>query len=337
MLPVMRHAAVCTLFVMSLMSVALVASYAFNVLPFLIVPTMACGILALLFVLKQSDGQLRDQLKTQQSRLEQSEHHADSCATALRAVQRELEEKDSKLRQADRLSDLGQLTATVSHEIRNPLSVIRTAVHVMRNKSEKVGLDLNRPLDRAQRAVARCDDIVNDMLEYARANELQTEMVDSSRYLNDILDEQPVPANITLLRNLPEPGLELHIDRDRFRRAIINLVSNAAEAIKDGGIEDGLITVTCLPDCPRHSIQIFNNGPAIPQEVLDRMYEPLYTTKSNGSGIGLPTVKKLIEQHGAELHCETGEDVGTTWTILLQPDVDATGETAECASQKLAA
>ena len=336
MVPTFRQFALFSGAVFAALAALVVLTSYFQMPAWFYITIMFAGFCVFHMVARNVEGRFLQSLYEEQGRTTSLEADVAKLTTELERAQGLLDEQDAKLGQADRLSDLGQLTATVSHEIRNPLSVIRTAVHVMRKKTDNVDVDITRPLDRAQRAVARCDDIVNDMLEYARCNELSTETVDSSQYLNDILDEQPMPSNITLVRELPEPGLEISIDRDRFRRAIINLISNAAEAIKDGGIEEGLISVTCLPDCPRRSIHIFNNGPAIPQEVLDRMYEPLYTTKSNGSGIGLPTVKKLIEQHGAELRCETGEGVGTTWTILLDPaaaaEMDMLGEDARLAA-----
>ncbi|MGI9406298.1 MAG: sensor histidine kinase [Hyphomicrobiaceae bacterium] len=237
----------------------------------------------------------------------------------LKRLHFELAESQRKLRQAEQLSDLGKMSATVSHEIRNPLSVIRNAIHVVRKKAEMAGLDLDRPLDRALRSVARCDDIVGDMLEYARSSKVNKVLVNSSDYLNELLDEQTLPAGVVFKRELPTPGLDIAIDCDRFRRVIINLISNAADAIKEGGIENGEITVTCRPDEDRQTIHVKNNGPAISPEVLERMFEPMYTTKSTGFGIGLPTVRKLIEEHGAELQVDTQVDVGTTWSIILQP------------------
>jgi len=274
-------------------------------------------------VIRRAEAILKRQYRAHASSNKRLQSRVARRSAELERVNDELKESQRKLVQAARLSDLGQLSATISHEIRNPLSVIRTAIHVIRQKANAAGIDFDRPLDRAQRSVARCDDIVNDLLEYTRSNELKKVTVDSSRYLNELLDEQPIPFFVTLEREFPVPGLKIDIDCDRFRRVIINLISNAVEAIKEGGIEDGEITVTCLPDEGEGpSIHIKNNGPAIPEEVIARMYEPLYTTKSTGSGIGLPTVKKLIEQHGAELRVETKAGVGTTWSIIMQPMVN---------------
>ncbi|MGI9404843.1 MAG: sensor histidine kinase [Hyphomicrobiaceae bacterium] len=348
MFPLMRYFSLSSALAMTVFAVVLITAHQYldvsaaitesqGRFSVVLIAGLAALYAALFFIVRRADRALRQQEQQRATSIQDLQRQINRYASEMEWANRELEEARRKLGQAERLSTLGHLAATISHEIRNPLSVIRTSAHVMRKKAAAAGLDLDRPLDRSLRAVGRCDDIVNDMLEYARSNELNKTVVDSSAYLNEILDEQTFPANINVIRELPAPGLDIAIDCDRFRRVIINLVTNAAEAIKEGGIENGEIVVSCLPENNDHTIRVANNGPAIPAEVLDRMYEPLYTTKSNGSGIGLPTVKKLVDQHGAELLVDTQDGVGTTWSIVLQPATSSSLDAADDCERAIAA
>ena len=249
-------------------------------------------------------------LRTREDQLNtsvQSEKHANE----------ELKKSQFKLIEAEQLATVGRVTATVSHEIRNPLGAIRNSLYMIEKKAAAANLDLHHLIERAERSVARCDSIIGDLLEYTRTNKVKMVAVDSTEYLNELLDEQALPGTITLTRDLPVPGQRIVIDLDRFRRAIINLVVNAAQAIKESGAECGEISVSCRPHGEGSVISVQDNGPGIPEDLLARISEPLFTTKSFGVGLGLPTTEKVVEQHGGELRIDTQVGVGTTFSILL--------------------
>lgn len=231
----------------------------------------------------------------------------------------ELVELQSKLLQQERLSTLGQVTATMSHEIRNPLGAIRNSLFVIREMADAADLKLTRPLDRAERSIARCDNIVGELLEYTRTQDVDLTVVDSCEYLNEVLDEQVFADSITLTRDLPTPGPQIMVDQDRFRRIIINLVDNAAQALRSRENEQGEINISCSQQDGGIVIQVSDNGPGMPDDVLTRIFEPLFTTKSFGAGLGLPTVQQLVEQHKGTLRVDTKVGVGTMFSISLPP------------------
>lgn len=246
----------------------------------------------------------------------------DQVENSQRALERshqELAESQQRLVQSERLSVLGQVTATISHEIRNPLGAIRNSLFTIGRTAAAKGWNVDRPLSRAERSVTRCDNIISDLLEYTRTKELTLRTVDGSEYLNELLDEQSLPDNVTLCRQLPVPGPRIAVDLDRFRRVIINLLENAAQTIAGDQADGGEIVITCESCGDGHAIRVKDNGPGIPDEVLDRIFEPLFTTKSFGAGLGLPTVKQVVEQHGAELLIETECGIGTTFSVVLPP------------------
>ena len=208
----------------------------------------------------------------------------------------------SEIVKKERLSALGQLTATVAHELRNPLSAIRNSLHALREITENSGLPLERAMARIERSIERCDGIIADLLEYARARTLERSDVALDAWLGEVLDEQRLPAEIRLERQLGAPAAMVAIDADRLRRVVINLVENAAQALVAGGAtcpEKRIRVETSAAEMAE--ILVEDTGPGIPPEILPRIFEPLFSTKSFGTGLGLPTAKQIVEQHNGTI------------------------------------
>jgi PAS domain S-box-containing protein len=242
------------------------------------------------------------------------EARVEARTAELRAAQMTLVTKE-------RLSALGQLTATVAHEMRNPLSAIRNTIFIMDGVARAHGISLDRPLSRMTRSVARCEDIIADLLDFTRAREPKLAPVVLDDWLGEVLDEQPVPAGITLERSLGAPGLVVPMDGERFRRVVINLIDNAVHAIEGGGGAERRIIVSTSA-APEPEIRIVDFGPGIAPDILPRIFEPLFSTKSFGTGLGLPTVKQIVEQHGGTIVVES-EGPGTTVRISLPEHAEA--------------
>ncbi len=212
----------------------------------------------------------------------------------------ELKRAQEELLRGERLSVLGQLTATVAHELRNPLV-------------------LDRPLSRIERSIGRCDGIVTDLLDYARSRQLQLAPQVLDRWLGEILDEQKLPNRVWLTRDLAAPGVVASFDPDRLRRVIVNLLDNAAQSVLDGErvSRDLQITVATRQHGDSIEIAVSDTGPGIAPDVLPRIFEPLFSTKSFGTGLGLPTVKQIVEQHGGEIELSSELGVGTRAVVRL--------------------
>ena len=140
---------------------------------------------------------------------------------------------ETELLKSERLSVLGQLTATVAHELRNPLSAIRNTLFTVKELAANGGIKLDRPIARMERSIERCDRIISDLLEYTRNRELNRTDLRFDRWLADMLAEQTIPAPIVLATELRAPGAVVPADADRFRRVVINLVENAAQALAE--------------------------------------------------------------------------------------------------------
>src|SRR5207247_7025925 len=134
--------------------------------------------------------------------------------------------------------------------------------------------------------------------------------------LGEVLDEQRIPEGISLRRELAAGTMQVGIDADRFRRVIINLVENAAQAMQEPQERERTITIATVA-ASAAEITIMDSGPGIAAEVLPRVFEPLFSTKSFGTGLGLPTVKQIVEQHGGSVEITSELGVGTTVLIKL--------------------
>jgi PAS domain S-box-containing protein len=237
----------------------------------------------------------------------------------------ELREAQSELIRQERLATLGQLTATVSHELRNPLGVIRTSAYVVREGLNGAPPRVERSLDRIERNVVRCDRIIDEMLDFTRISELVPETTAIDDWLAGVLEEQSLPRGVTLLREFGLPGTHIGVDRDRLRRAVINVFDNACQAmIEDrnerAGAGEYFLTVRTGVAAGRVELIFEDTGPGIPPEIHPKVFEPLFSTKGFGVGLGLSVVHQVMEQHGGGITIENREGGGARVCLWLPRD-----------------
>ncbi|MDJ0969029.1 MAG: ATP-binding protein [Kiloniellales bacterium] len=228
----------------------------------------------------------------------------------------ELQAAQSELMRQERLAAIGHLTATVSHELRNPLGAIRTAIYLVRGRTEGQGLGVESALERVDRSVSRCDNIINELLDYTRATALKLENQAVDDWLQTFLGEQDLPPPISAKLLSGTGGLVAAFDPERLRRALSNLLNNACEAMveaAENGASNGQpqLEITSRVAGEYFEIVVADNGPGIAPETLPQVFEPLFSTKSGAVGLGLPTVKQIMEQHGGDVEVTSTQDSGT--------------------------
>lgn len=249
--------------------------------------------------------------------------HTHNALSAMRAEKIEVEHArlvaEAELLKKERLSVLGQFTATVANELRNPLSAIRNTLFTMREIASTSGLQLDRPIARIQRSIARCDRIIGDLLEYIRNPELSRVSVSFDEWLRDVLAEHGLPPAVTLVEDYDAGDAIVRIDADRIRHVVINLVDNAAQALGEMPPGSGPLRIAVKSALVDDAIQltVADTGPGIPPENMARIFEPLFSTKSFGAGLGLSTVKQIVVQHGGTIAIDSEVDAGTCVTIRL--------------------
>ena len=249
------------------------------------------------------------------------------------ALNRDLADTMLRLKQAQdelvkrgRMEQLGQLTATVAHEIRNPLGAVRTSAFLLERKVRGKGLGVETQIERINKGVTRCDDIITQLLDYSRTKQLTCRPDKLDNWLAAAVEEeaQRLPAVVDITCTLGLGELLVPFDPGRLRRAVINLINNACEAMVGTG-DDPSRFATAHPrlDISTHRagldivIRVADNGPGISADNLAKIREPLYTTKSFGTGLGLPAVEKILEQHGGHLEVSSVAGKGSQFDIHL--------------------
>ena len=214
----------------------------------------------------------------------------------------EMVELQDRVRRADRLSALGSMATKVAHEIRNPLGSVKGLAQLaLETAGEKE--PSSQYLERVVREVDRLSSIVDELLDYSQRRPLSLEWVD----LNEVVKESIEVARFK--------------DRNRFLQAVLNLVVNAMQAVDPSS---GVITVSTYREetgrGPRLVVEVADNGPGIPPEVMEHIFDPFYTTKEDGSGLGLSITHTIVQEHESRLEADTKPGQGTTFRILIPRD-----------------
>ena len=242
--------------------------------------------------------------------------HRDRLEELVRARTRALEETQHELIEKERLAALGQLTATVSHELRNPLGTIQSSLYTLSKRLEGSELGLEGPLDRMRRSVRRCDHIIEEMLDFTRSPSLERDTVNLDTWLESTLSDIAIPPEVTLLTTL-ESGATVSMEGESMRRVIINVFDNARQAITEGEREEKniMITTKCVDEWA--IIQVEDTGPGIPPDVLSHIFEPLFSTKNFGVGLGTNIVKNIVERHDGNVTYTNRDEGGARVTVSL--------------------
>jgi signal transduction histidine kinase len=235
---------------------------------------------------------------------------------------KELKNVQDALIKKGRLEQLGQLTATIAHEIRNPLGAIRTSAFLLGRKTIALGEDVSGHLQRINNGVDRCDTIITQLLDFSRTKEVNSSLALLDEWLAKVVREeaQRLPENVYIECALGLEGVKVAFDPARLQRAVINLLSNAAEAFSQTELTERktpCIWVTTLRREDFAVIRIADNGPGIAPEHLEKIREPLFTTKSFGTGLGIPAVEQILNQHHGRLEINSEPGSGATFTLYL--------------------
>jgi signal transduction histidine kinase len=229
---------------------------------------------------------------------------------------------ESELLRKERLATLGELTGTMAHELRNPLGSIVTSFTVIRNKLKSSDGELNRNFDRAERNIDRCTGIINDLLEYAQVRAPNREAAILDRLVRETVEEYSLPDGIALDLDLGLDDRTVMVDSEQIRRIILNFLDNscqsiAARLISPDGMTEGNIEVRTMPADEAVELSVSDNGVGIPRELAEKIFEPLFSTKPFGVGLGLPNAQNIVSGHGGQLTLDSEPGHGARVTVRL--------------------
>ncbi len=230
---------------------------------------------------------------------------------------RELREIQEKLLASERLAVMGQFSGSISHEIRNPLSVIAGSVYFLKRRFQAGDEKVLNHLDKIQKQVDYCSSTIDSILRLTRMEPLELELVDLVEILHSSVDSSNIPESIALNWELSLDGMQVMADPGQLRMAFKNVMQNAIQAMPDGGSLTLSLRKAAYNNKDHTEIRFSDTGPGIDPDKLERVFEPLFTTRAKGIGFGLPIVKMAIEKHGGSVEAEANEDEGATIIIRL--------------------
>jgi nitrogen fixation/metabolism regulation signal transduction histidine kinase len=237
------------------------------------------------------------------------------------------------LLQAQRDAAWGEVARRLAHEIKNPLTPIQlSAERIRRRFLDQMSKEDAQVLERATRTIVQqveaMKEMVNAFSDYARAPDMEIVRFDLNHLVAEVAElyrarEIPVALELSLDPDLPA----VEADVGRLRQILHNLIRNALEALE--GQEDGVLRITTRGSEESELRAVFigveDNGPGIPADSVDRIFDPYVTTKPKGTGLGLAIVKKLVEEHGGWVEASNRSSGGVRVTIALPADEDARG------------
>ncbi|WP_223644267.1 sensor histidine kinase [Corallococcus sp. EGB] len=247
-------------------------------------------------------------------------------AGQLDAAVREVHAVRDQAERMERLASLGQLTASVSHELRNPLAAARTAHAFVLRRLRKAGSLPSDPriprfLDIIDRELQACSVIISDLLDYAKGRPPRRTPCPLRPLVEEAISVVPRRDGVRV-DNLVADGLPVpHLDREQFRQVLVNLIQNAVEAIPAERSGTVRVHADARGD-GAWSLRVTDDGPGIPAPLLERIFEPMFTTKVRGTGLGLAIVKRLVQGHGARIQAESDLGHGSRFTVVF-PDGSA--------------
>ncbi len=231
------------------------------------------------------------------------------------AEERELNEKmpitENAALKKDKMYTIGEMSSRLAHDLQNPLTIIKNTVEILKQSQPNPDKATAESYERVDRAVSRMSQIVRDVLDYVRTSEGLMERTSVVRLLKTVASSLQVPDCIRMV--FPTEDTDVYGDVKQLETVFSNLILNSIQAI-DG---NGKIMIQASDISGETVIEVIDNGSGIEKENIPKIFEPLFTTKPHGTGLGLASCKSIIEAHGGTIDCTSIVGKGTAFTIKL--------------------
>ena len=256
-------------------------------------------------------------------RFEELQQEKDDLAGLNQSLQIRVGSRTKELRTAlnelikkERLAAIGQMASIVSHEIKNPLAVIKNAIYLIKARlGSNVDVKIAKNFKVIDEEITQANSIIEEILGYARTREQILTTIDLSLYAREILSSYPIPKNIELTTYFYTQELPVTIDTEEMKQALRNIIANAIEVMPKGGM---LVVKTKLMRDNYASLSITDSGPGIPENLQEQIFTPFFTTKARGTGLGLAVVKKVCARNKVEFKLKSEVGKGTKMTFVFK-------------------
>ena len=228
---------------------------------------------------------------------------------------KDLEQVQEKLIRSERLAAVGELASGVGHELRNPLNVIRNCAYLLNEAvTEKGDEEAENTLKVLDKQIDIANKIVTDLLDFTRITPPSPDRVELKALINESLSWITVPEYVTINTNFNGHVAKVRTDAEQISRVFTNIISNAIQSMNG---KDGELNIDTGTEDENVWVKFRDNGCGIPEENLNKIFEPLFTTKPKGIGLGLAITKRLVEQNGGKIELASQAGQGTTFTVKL--------------------
>jgi signal transduction histidine kinase len=223
-------------------------------------------------------------------------------------------EIEGELELSRRMAAIGRLTSGVGHEVKNPINAIVVHLELLRNKLGGSDEKTLRHLEIIQSEIQRLDRVVQTLVDFSRPVELQLQDQDLRGVVSSVLmlaSAEFETRNVYVESDLPDRPVMAKVDADLLKQAVLNIVLNGAQAMTGGGT----LSVRLAEDGRMVLLSIHDEGGGIPDEIRDKIFDLYFTTKKDGSGIGLAMTYRIVQLHNGSVEVESGQTTGTTFTL----------------------
>jgi len=223
---------------------------------------------------------------------------------------------ENEIELSRRLAAIGRLTSGVAHEVKNPINAIVVHLEILKNKLQEVAPDARRHMNIIENEIRRLDRVVQTLVDFTRPVELKLTDADLRKIAEDVaLLAGPDAANrnVQIEFNALEKTLPVYVDTDLIKQALLNIVINGVQAMNDGGT----LKITARSRDSAALLEVVDEGPGIPKEVQDKIFNLYFTTKKTGTGIGLAMTYRVMQLHNGAIEFETEPGKGTTFRLQV--------------------
>ncbi|HZS73806.1 MAG TPA: ATP-binding protein [Candidatus Nitrosotalea sp.] len=209
-----------------------------------------------------------------------------------------------------KMTILGELTARIAHDFKNPINVIKNSIELMESK-KLVSKEASDYVNMMTRAVNRMAHQVNEVMEYVRSPELALRLYSVSDIISNTVNRITIPSDVKM--SLPDNDVKVLCDPDKLEIVFVNLILNAIQAMQNRG----KIDIRIIENISYVDVEIRDTGPGIPKNLLPKIFDPLFTTRLIGTGLGLPASDVIMRKHGGSIQVKSTSELGTVFVVRL--------------------